>query len=383
MRHTKSSSPGNASSNNFASPTFRTSYEWVGNAEAVIDEKRNKPRIRRWIRRTVLISVAIVVIVGGVFGYELYSEASKLTNQSSPFSLFTSLLPQSPKETNGRVNILFAGYSVGDPHHQGAQLTDSIMIISINPKTKSGVLLSVPRDLWIHIPGNGQSKINAAYEDGQAENFNEPGYFLGGMGLLEKVVSQRFGVKFDYYALINYAALRDAVNAVGGITININSPDPRGIYDPYTHLKLPNGKVHLNGQQALDLARTRGDGPGSYGIPNYDFTRTQYQQKMIVAIKDKASSLSSFVNPITVLKLVNAVGNNVKTDLKIGQMESLYSDVKGISNGSIKEVTLNNYNGHNLLANHYIDGQDALIPADGLGNYGAIKTAVNNLLYGN
>ncbi|MGH7234258.1 MAG: LCP family protein [Candidatus Saccharimonadales bacterium] len=367
----------------FASPTFGTKFERspISRSPLQIPEEKKKSKLRVWIKRSILIIVALLFISVVVLAWEFYFSASKLTNEHNPISLIASLWPQSPAESNGRVNILLAGYSADDPNHGGAQLTDSIMIISINPKTKTGSLISVPRDLWVTIPGNSSNKINAAFEDGAAEGFSQTGYFPGGMGLLEQVVSQDFGIRFNYYALIDYTAIRDGVNAVGGITVDINSPDPRGIYDPYTHLMLSNGEDHLNGQTALNLARTRGDGPGSYGIPDSDFTRTQYQQKELIALKDKASKLSSIFNPLTVVRLANSVGNNVVTNLKIGQMESLYRDVKGISNASIKQITLDNYNGQDLLANLPSSYISALIPAAGINNYSAIQSAVQQILY--
>ncbi len=370
----------------FASPNFGTKLAHkkarLRSSVTANDATSRQAKIKRWIKRTLFALVSLVVILVLVFGFNFYNAIAKLTGQHNPISLLSTLTPQSLKETHGRVNILLAGYSVGDPHHGGAMLTDSIMIISINPKTKAGAIISVPRDLWVNIPGYGQSKINAAYEYGQRGGFNKKGYFPGGMGLLEKVVEQDFGINFDYYALINYAAFKDAVDAVGGIKIDIQSPDPRGIYDAYTNLKLPNGWVTLNGQEALNLARARGDGP-SYGILNSDFTRTQHQQQMLVALKDKAAKMSSLLDPITVIKLVNAVGNNVITDLSVGQIESLYYDTKSISNNNIKQVTINNYNGQNLITNYYIDGQDALVPAAGTFNYSQIQSAVKSLTSSN
>ncbi len=369
----------------FASPTFGTKLESKTkglNGTDTQSELTRKAKVKAWLKRVFLILVALVVILVLVFGWNFYDAIAKLTGQHNPISLLETITPQSLKETNGRVNILLAGYSVGDPNHGGAMLTDSIMIISINPKTKAGTIISVPRDLWVNIPGYGQSKINAAYEYGQRGGFNQTGYFPGGMGLLEKVVSKDFGIGFDYYALINYAAFRDAVDAVGGIRIDIQSPDPRGIYDQYTNLKLPNGWVTLNGQEALSLARARGDGTAGdvyYGLPNSDFTRTQYQQKMLVALKDKVSHTASLLNPLTVFNLVSSVGNNVVTDLSVGQIESLYYDTKGIANNNIKQVTINDYNGQNLLNNYYVDGQDALIPAAGVYNYSQIQAAVHSL----
>src|SRR5258708_30037544 len=108
------------------------------------------------------------------------------------------------------------------------------------------------------------------------------------MGLLAEVIQQNLGIKTNYYALINYNALKDGVNAVGGIGVNIQSSDPRGLYDPSidwsTHgplVKLKNGVQHLNGEQALDLARARGDAYGSYGFARSDFDRTQNQRMMM------------------------------------------------------------------------------------------------------
>src|SRR5581483_1704119 len=148
------------------------------------------------------------------------------------------------------------------------------MLLSINTKNNTAWMLSIPRDLWVNIPNHGYNKINAVYEFGQNDNFSENGYPNGGMGELEKIVSQKLAIPIDYYALINYTAFKQSVDAVGGVSINIQSHDPRGLFDAYTHLKLPNGNVTLNGQQALDLARARGDnaaGDISYGFPQSDF----------------------------------------------------------------------------------------------------------------
>jgi LCP family protein required for cell wall assembly len=290
-------------------------------------------------------------------------------------------MPSSLKETNDRVNILLAGYSADDPGHQGADLTDSIMIVSIDPTNKTATLISVPRDLYVNIPGYGYTKINAAYEDGQSESFSESGYVSGGMGLLEKTITQDFGVQFDYEGLINYEAFKDSVNAVGGVTVDIQSDDSRGLYDPNTNLNLPNGEVNLDGQEALDLARARGDGYGSYGFPNADFNRTQHQQELLVALKNKISSGSVISNPLKIAKIANAIGNNVKTDMTVGEMETLYEKTKGLSDSNIKEVTLNSYDGTDYLTDYETNsGQDALVPQAGIGNYSQIQELIQNLL---
>lgn len=340
-------------------------------------QKLRKPR-----RKTVALSVlALMLAVGGWFGYRFYNDAAKLTGQSNPIKLVKSFTPSTLKETNGRINVLLAGYSADDSGHAGAELTDSIMILSINPTTKQAEIISVPRDLYVDIPGYGYSKINAAYEYGESENFSETGYASGGMGLLEKVIETNLGVHSNYYALINYTAFKDAVNAVGGVTVNINSTDSRGLYDSNTGIKLSNGSNTLDGTEALALARSRGDGTYEYGFPQGDFNRTQNQQLILMALKDKLSDTSIIANPFKIGSLADALGDNVKTDMTIGEIETFYQKVKGISDSDMNTVTLNSVNGQNLLTDYTTSsGQSALIPKAGVDDFSAIQSAVSELL---
>jgi LCP family protein required for cell wall assembly len=358
-------------------PTY-TSYTPASHRPAPTPERPNfKPsKIRRFgLKRSivwaVLLIVATVIITGGFLGWKFYENVSKVTGDKNPLDLFSLFVGGPLQETNGRINILLAGNSADDPNHQGAALTDSIMVVSVDPAQKSAVLLSIPRDMWVDIPGYGYQKINAAYED-------------GGMALLSQVVQQDFAITPDYTALIDYTAFKDAVNTVGGIRIDIQSPDPRGIYDAYTHLNLPNGWVTLDGQQALDLARARGDasaGDVYYGIPDSDFTRTMYQREMLVALKNKAVTPGFLTNPFKVASLADAVGNNVTTNMSLGNMVSLYNDAKNISNNNVQSLNLNSINGQDLISDEYIDGQDVLVPSAGYSDFSQIQSVISSILY--
>jgi LCP family protein required for cell wall assembly len=344
-------------------------------------KQRRKFPVKRILKRTVLVLGVSAIAIGGWFGWTAYKDVAKITGDKNPLQLLSVFTPAKLTESDGRVNILLAGYSVGDPGHQGAALTDSIMVVSYDPQTKSAVMISIPRDTWVNIPGYGYEKINAAYEDGEAENFSQSGYASGGMGLLEEVVQQNFGIQSDYYGLLDYAAFQDAVNAVGGVTVTIQSSDSRGLYDPNTNLNLPNGVVTLNGQEALNLARARGDGYGSYGFPEGDFNRTQHQQQLLVALKDKASSDSVFMNPIKLTDLANSIGNNFTTDLSLSDMETLYRDFKDVTDSNMQSVTLDDYQGQDLLADYTTpDGEDALIPAAGYDDFSQIQTTLQGIL---
>jgi LCP family protein required for cell wall assembly len=365
-------------------PGHKYAYAHSSVIEGTLPESIHRRSIpfKKFTLWLIAIILAIGVIVGGWVVWKFYRDAAKITGDNNPLQIFGVLENTPLNETDGRVNILLAGYSVDDPGHQGAELTDSIMIVSVNTKTKTAALISIPRDTWVNIPGFGYSKINAAYEDGQQGNFNQAGYANGGMGLLEDVIEQNFGITTDYYGLLDYTAFEESVNAVGGVTVDIQSPDPRGLYDPYTNLDLPNGETTLNGQQALSLARARGDGPGSYGFPSGDFERTQHQQQLLIALKNKASSGSVITNPLKIGHLADAIGNNVKTDMSLGEMETLYKDTKDIGSSNVQSVVLDDYQGKDYFMSYYApDGEDALAPVAGFNNFSQIQAVIQNILY--
>lgn len=348
--------------------------------------KRSKHPIRKIAKRSALVLLLLVILAGGWLGWKVFNASSKVFGSGSNLLGFLSSAPM-PCESTGRCNFLLTGYSVDDPNNTGGALTDSIMILSLNTKTHSAFMLSVPRDLWVNIPGNGYAKVNQTYEEGQSEHFTEAGYPAGGMGLLEKVVSKDFGIPINNYILIDNGAVKQAVDAVGGVTVNIQSSDPRGIYDAYTHLKLPNGEDFLNGQQALDLTRARGDnvaGDISYGLGS-DFIRTADQREILLALKSKAMSSGVLANPIKLGELFDAFGNNIKTDLTTSNIRRLYDLTKGINNSNIKSYGINDvsFNGNphaDLLANYWApNGEEALIPATGIGNYSKIQLFVKEI----
>ena len=322
--------------------------------------------------------LVMLVLALGV-GAFLYKNVSKLTGNNNPLSLLSAFQTVHLKNQDGRVNILVAGNSADDAGHNGGTLTDSIMVLSVNTRDNTAFMVSIPRDLWVYIPGVGHSKINAAYPN-------------GGMDTLQTVVETNLGITIDYQALVNYSAFKDLVQSVGGITITIKSTDPRGIYDPsldYTSrnccalAKYPNGPVTLNGKQALNLARARGDAYGSYGFTAADFDRTQHQRDMLLAIKDKTSSASVIANPLKVAGLVNAVGSNVKTDLRLSEIQTLYTYMKKVDNTKIASYNINSLNGTGttMLANYTsADGQSALAPAAGVDDFSDIQAKLTKLL---
>jgi LCP family protein required for cell wall assembly len=369
-----------------------STYKYDAFSQAPPPHRKKKAKagfFRRWSKKKVIFFLLLPFIVLGVWvGIKFGYNASKIFG-GNVFSVLTTTKLKG--EDTGRVNILVAGNSADDIGHNGGNLTDSIMIMSVDTRHNTALLLSIPRDLYVDVPGFGHSKINEAYVEGENSGFDEPGYPHGGMGLLEKTIYETLGIKSNYYALVNYSALRDTVNSVGGIDVVINSSNKRGLYDPskdYTTggklVKLSNGPHHLDGQQALNLSRARGDAPGSYGFENSDFTRTANQRMMLLALKKKIFTSGVLANPVKLGSLSDALGNNVKSDMKLSEVRRLYDLSKNISNNNITSSGLNDLNKTNYLGSYRTkSGQSALIPAAGLDDYSDIRAALRRVLSNN
>lgn len=343
--------------------------------------KKGKPpstKRQKIIKRSAMVLAAIVFVIGALLVVKLVLASAKVFN-GNVLGFFDSTKLRG--EDEGRVNILVAGTSEDDIDHDGADLTDSIMLLSIDTKNNTGFTVSIPRDLWVNY---GEScaaglsgKINAVYQCGNDNNFNEDGYARGGMGLLEKVVSKNFGIPIHYYGKINYTAFKDAVNAVGGITIQVDSDDPRGIYDPNIMprdggpVRLKNGPQKLDGIHALALARSR-NVAGGYGMARGDFDRTTYQRKMLLALKEKGLSAGVLSNPSKVGSLFDAAGDNVKTNFQPNEVRRLYELAKLIDNSKIQSIDLASEE-INLVTTGNVSGQSIVRPYSGLTDYGDIK----------
>jgi LCP family protein required for cell wall assembly len=335
-----------------------------------------KPKKRRVTKKRVFATLAILLlIVGGSYLYNLFKLANVLGG-GNPFSFLKSTKLRG--EDSGKVNIMLIGTSEGDPQHPGEDLTDSIMVISYDVKLKKALLISIPRDIWV-TNKYASGKINSLYHYGNSADFKESGYYEGGIGLLQKELQNMTGLQINYYSKINYNAFKDAVDALGGIDIDIQGTDSRGIYDPNfdgqygkNALKLKNGQQTLNGTQALLLARAR-NANGGYGLAGSDYDRAANQRKMLIALKDKALGLDVFTNPAKISELTSALDKNIKTDIKPEEARRIYelSKEQGtalISLGLTSDNALKNYDSTQT-------GQ-ALIPKAGIGKYYDIQELI-------
>lgn len=325
---------------------------------------------RHW--KKLLGMVLLVVAVGcGAYAYTLYAKADAVVKAVTVSGAVADLLkPETLQgESTGVVNVLIAGNSVDDAGHSGAALTDSIMVASYNLSAKKLTLISIPRDLYVDVNG-GYMKINAAYTN-------------GGMDVLKNVVETVTGMTINHQALINYAAFKSLIDAVGGIDVTIESSDARGIYDPMIGFSITNGTHHVTGAEALLLVRCRNDptydGRVAYGLPNGDFDRAANQRKVLLALVGKISSGQALTNVSKLQSLIGSLSGTVTTDFTAGQLRRVYDLSK--QNLTTSSVSIRGDDATNYLSDYYtVAAGSTLIPRAGIGNYAAIQTYITTAI---
>ncbi|PEJ47254.1 polyisoprenyl-teichoic acid--peptidoglycan teichoic acid transferase TagU [Bacillus wiedmannii] len=256
-----------------------------------------KKKILFWI----LGIIGVLVIAGGVYAYTVYSNVSSALNAvHKPLDRDKSDKRDKKVDIadNKPISILLMGV---DQEDNGTGRSDSLMLFTLNPKTKSMKITSIPRDSYTEIVGKGKKdKINHAYA-------------FGGIDMSVKTVENFLNVPVDHYIEVNMAGFRDIVDAVGGVDVNndleFTSRDQH----------FAKGNIHLNGETALKYTRMR------YEDPRGDFGRQMRQRQVIQAVIKKGASVSSLASYGDVLK---AIEKNVKTSLTQDQMFEIQKNYK-------------------------------------------------------
>jgi LCP family protein required for cell wall assembly len=227
-------------------------------------------------------------IMAGLTGPQLNPEgtpiATSVVAPPPPISLPEVDLPPA-WDGASRINILLIGLDYRDwEEGKGAPRSDTMILATIDPISKTAGILSIPRDMWVNIPGFGYSRINTAYSSGEGNRL--PG---GGPGLAMKTVEQFIGVPVHYYAQIDFYAFVEFIDLIGGIEIYNDEElvlDPLGPGDDHFRLTCC-GMRTLNGVRALAYVRYRKGDEGDVG-------RAKRQQKAIIAIRNKVLAPENF-----------------------------------------------------------------------------------------
>jgi LCP family protein required for cell wall assembly len=341
--------------------------------------KKKRISKKKAIFRTLAFTViAAMLVTGWIFGKAWWNANKALSGGGDAVAFSKEIDPNSlTGEGDGRVNIMLTGK--GGEAHEGGELTDSIMIASIDPINNGVVLVSLPRDMWVKPKDLWPMKINAVYSSAKSQAlYKNPkdtkAAEKAGIDTLEKTVEDYTGVKINYYGMIDFTAFQEAVNTIGGIDVTLEEPytDPT-MYIGRKLLSLPAGTTHLDGATALGYARSR------YGAERGDFDRGEHQQKVIVGIKDKVLSLGTFSNPLKVSQLLDTMGNRVETNFALNDIMRLYELSKQIQTQNIKNVDLA-MEGEAVVTTDRIGDQSVVIPKAGVDDYSEVKQYLRSKL---
>lgn len=315
-------------------------------AEAELDVKAKKPTTKKsdknkvplWAKIVMIaLSVILVLIITTITLMYMLLSHSTAVFKGNPMDILIS--SELKKDENGQTNFLIFGTSEDAKGHGGQELTDSILVASINQENKSAKVFSVPRDLWVNysVPGSepmsctvgDRGKINATYLCALEEYKNSMSvsnakdaaslYFA-------KKISEVTGFSMHYYVAADWSAVKMIVDKIGGIDVDVYADDEDGIHDSCQGIDLKKGMYYnMNGDLAMKLARARNAAckPGDYGLSRSNFDREINQQRIMNAIKNKVSSIGILMNPGQVMSIIDGLGDNLRTNIVMSEVRTL------------------------------------------------------------
>lgn len=280
--------------------------------------------------------ISSMVAVGAYF-YPIAQVALQQTGQQAANVTAPQVAPGGP------FTMLLLG-SDNDAKFQGNPLTQSMILVRVDPTAKQVTMLSIPRDLYVHLSTGNSGKIDMAYE-------------VGGASAAVQTVENDFNVRVDYWAWIGLTGLVKLVNLVGGIDIAPTNavlddeyPNDIGTQNPYSvgRVAVLPGPQHLDGMQALQYVRSR------HSDIREDFGRSFRQQQVLIALRSQARHLNAADLPA----LMSSLQGEFKTSMGLPQLRGLLPLSSQIQPGSIHQVVLVG----NYTSNGYAAGQQVLIP---------------------
>jgi polyisoprenyl-teichoic acid--peptidoglycan teichoic acid transferase len=237
----------------------------------------------------------------------------------NPVSIVSTIARAKIKETDGRTNVLVLGSDKRAHENDRNVLTDTLLLISIGRVEGDIVMISLPRDLWVKSPGGAYSKINAVYARGGGEEISQTAELV-------------LGVPVHYYAVIDFELFKDSIDTLGGVEVYVDNSfvdtqypvegkeNAPSINERYQTISFQEGWQTMDGETALKFVRSR-KGNNTEGT---DFARSARQQKVIMAIKEKATKIDTLMNPVKLADLYSAYSNNVDTNMTLTDIQNFY-----------------------------------------------------------
>lgn len=358
----------------------KTDLDFLSEKDKIIHPQRKKLKL---LPKLIIYGLVVFVIFIVFFSITVITSGENLAQSlgnSSLWGQLKHLIGSNDKpldgESNDRINILLLGMS--GLNHDGPYLSDTIMLASFKPSTKEVALISIPRDLYVQIPGYGYGKINHANAYGELKN---PGR---GGELASEVVSTILNVPIQYYITIDFDGFRKIIDDLGGVTVNVDNvlddysyPIPgketATTSERYEHLYITAGEHHMDGTLALKYVRSR----KALGVEGSDFARSRRQQKVLTAVKEKALSFSTLANPYKISSILDTLSQHLSTNLEPWQIIRLFNLGKDVKEESIKRIVFDDSPGGYLYSTITEDGAFILLPRPG--NYSEMRIVVKNI----
>jgi LCP family protein required for cell wall assembly len=333
---------------------------------------------KSWFKISMLV-ILILLLAGGALVFKTGYILNKISSSdSSGLKSILNILPIVGKnedikgESEGRINLLLLGMRGADVPG-GGLLADTIIVVSIKPAENKVAMISIPRDLYVIIPGTNQrAKINAVHAYGEDQGKHK------GLEMMKKITGEVTGLPIHYAVSINFTGFKQLIDAVGGIDVYLETP----FYETSQFVEgkecgieftLPAGNNHLDGETALCYARAREN--------TSDFDRAKRQQVILKALKDKLVSLGTLTDFGKLNAILNAIGDNVRTDMKSHEMKKFYEKYAGLQNAQIyQRVFENSEEGMLMVPSDAPEGAGyVLIPRAGWDNYSQIHSVCQNI----
>jgi polyisoprenyl-teichoic acid--peptidoglycan teichoic acid transferase len=287
-------------------------------------DKHNRKKKRKW-PKIVGIVFLLLVAAGGAYAYSIYhSLSSAVETMHTPID--RDISSKRTKEVTFKDKEPFSVLLLGvDERKNDKGRSDSMIVLTVNPNKKSVKMISIPRDTLTDIIGHGtRDKINHAYA-------------FGGVEMSMDTVEGLLDIPIDYYVQINMDGFKDIVNAVGGVTVN---NDLNFSYGGYS---FEEGQLTLSGKEALAFSRMR------YDDPRGDFGRQLRQREVIQGVINEGASVSSLWNFDNIF---DALGDNVKTNLKFEEMVDIQKHYKSASK-DIEQIQIKTGSGTKIDGIYY------------------------------
>ena len=340
-----------------------------------VEKKKQKSKVGKFFKWFFIVLVILALGAGAYLYFWGDGILKKITGgKGDVWSAIGALTSETyePLKTdeNGRTNILVFGTSGFDAEgsgfsgyeHEGANLTDSIMVVSLDQEAGDVAIVSLPRDLYAGYTCTATSKINEAYYCGK---FVYGSTEEDGAASLQSKIKEILGVDTQYWVHMNWGALVNIVDAVGGVTVTLDE-DIEDYY--YTGAVYKAGVEYtLSGLDALALSRAR------HGTDYGDFSRAASQQKILIGIKNKV--VEKGLGLTEAMNIISAVGDNLTMSFEVSELKTGMHLLETFDLDSIRQIPLWDDNTRYMTFGNQ-NGISYIVPVAGIGNYGAIQEYV-------